>query len=181
MAVSHTCSEPLQIDLPDLSATAALARRLADLVRPGDVIALHGDLGVGKTAFARAFINALPRPGTDPAGAEVEEVPSPTFTLVQVYQRLPAEVWHIDLYRLERPEEAYELGLDDALGVAISLIEWPDRLGHLLPARRLDLTLRFATETGARRAALRGGGDWAERLRGMGRGVDAAVGTRHHG
>ena len=98
-----------------------------------DVIALRGDLGAGKTVFARAFIRARTRPD--------EEVPSPTFTLVQVYEpagRADAAIWHFDLFRLATAEDALELGIEDAFGGAISLIEWPERLGRLLPASRLD-------------------------------------------
>jgi tRNA threonylcarbamoyladenosine biosynthesis protein TsaE len=144
------------LDLPDVAATAALAQAVAGRVRQGDVIALFGDLGAGKTTFARAFIHAL-SDGTD------ETVPSPTFTLVQVYERAPAPVWHFDLYRLEQPEEVYELGFEDALAQGISLIEWPERLGPLLPRDRLDLRLMFAVDPNARRADLYGHGVWAAR------------------
>lgn len=102
-------------DLPDEAATAALAQLLAPLLRQGDVLALQGDLGAGKTTFARALINALEGP--------VEEVPSPTFTLVQTYQRGELEIWHFDLYRLEDPEEAWELGIEEAFSEGVSLIE----------------------------------------------------------
>lgn len=148
-------------DLPDLQATEDLGRRLAALARPGDVIALEGDLGAGKTSLARAFIRSLAAP---PDAAESEEIPSPTFTLVQVYDRDPAPVWHFDLYRLERPEEIYELGLEEALAGAISLIEWPQRLGPLLPGERLDVELLFAEGSDARRAVITGHGAWADRL-----------------
>jgi tRNA threonylcarbamoyladenosine biosynthesis protein TsaE len=154
----------LAIELPDLPATAALAARLAPLARPGDVIALSGDLGSGKTSFARAFIAALPEPS---GGTANEEVPSPTFTLVQIYRRAPAEVWHVDLYRLERPEDAYELGIEDAFGAAISLIEWPENLGPLLPAEHLEIALDFGATPGARRAVLTGHGSWPRRLAGF--------------
>ena len=139
--------------LADENATAGLARRLAALARAGDVIALWGPLGAGKTSFARAFIGAL--------GAK-EEVPSPTFTLVQAYPLALATVWHFDLFRLSSPEEARELGLEDALDGGISLIEWPDRLGALLPEQRLDVMLAF--DDGRRRAELIGHGDWTTRL-----------------
>jgi len=142
--------------LPDAAATAALAQTLAACARGGDVIALFGDLGAGKTTFARAFINA--RPG-DP-----EEVPSPTFTLLQVYERGPVPVWHFDLYRIERPDEVYELGFEEALVEGIILIEWPERLGPLLPPDRLDLRLTFVADPDARRAELTGHGAWAARL-----------------
>lgn len=164
MAVPQLRPETICFDLPDEAATACLARSLAARTRKGDVLALFGELGSGKTAFARAFINALPAPdGTAPAAAE--EVPSPTFTLLQTYQRAPAPVWHFDLYRLVRPDEVYELGFEDALGEGIVLIEWPERLGPLLPAERLELRFDFAARNQARRVTLTGTGDWSRRLR----------------
>ena len=143
-------------DLPDLTATERLAGRVAALARAGDVIALAGPLGAGKTAFARAFITAL-------VGAPVE-VPSPTFTLLQTYATPGAAVWHFDLYRLERAEEAYELGIEEAFVDGISLIEWPERIAALLPAERLTVNLTEAADAGARHAELSGRGAWAARL-----------------
>jgi len=143
------------IDLPDETATAGLAARLAALARPGDVIALKGELGAGKTSFARAFIRAR---GGD------EAVPSPTFTLVQSYDLPGGTVWHFDLYRLRAPEEAWELGIEEAFADGIALIEWPERLGILLPAKHLLVTLEFAAKPGARCAMLSGKGAWAPRL-----------------
>src|SRR6202162_3228197 len=121
------------IDLPDEDATAAFAARVAALARPGDVIALKGELGAGKTSFARAFIRAR---GGD------EEVPSPTFTLAQVYELADAAVWHFDCYRLRDPEEAWELGIEDAFRDGISLIEWPERLRPLLAAGGAEIGVR---------------------------------------
>ena len=143
------------VDLGDERATAALAAQLAALARPGDVIALSGDLGAGKTSFARAFIEAR-------GGAE--SVPSPTFTLVQTYDLPGGAIWHFDLYRLRAAEEAWELGIEEAFETGISLIEWPERLGALLPARRLEIALDFGAGPGSRRAILDSGGDWAARL-----------------
>jgi tRNA threonylcarbamoyladenosine biosynthesis protein TsaE len=143
------------IDLSDEAATAALAERVARVARAGDVIALKGELGAGKTVFARAFIRAR-------GGAE--EVPSPTFTLVQMYDLDPVAVWHFDLYRLRAAEEAWELGIEDAFAAAISLIEWPERLGSLLPPTRLEIALDFADAPQSRRVRLAGGGAWRERL-----------------
>ena len=145
----------ITIDLADERATGALAARLAAAVRPGDVIALKGELGAGKTSFARAFIRAR---GGD------ETVPSPTFTLVQTYDLPGGAIWHFDLYRLRAPEEAWELGIEDAFHDGISLIEWPERLGSLLPARHLLVALDFAATGGARRATLSGDSDWTARL-----------------
>jgi|SRR5215469_2879827 len=143
------------IELPDENATAALAARLAALARPGDVIALKGELGAGKTSFARAFIAAR--------GA-AETVPSPTFTLVQTYELADGAVWHFDLYRLRAPEEAWELGIEEAFHTGIALIEWPERLGALLPARHLLVALDFAAAPDARRATLSGDASWVARL-----------------
>jgi tRNA threonylcarbamoyladenosine biosynthesis protein TsaE len=145
------------VDLPDETATAALAARISALAVAGDIIALRGDLGAGKTTLARAFIRAR--------GNRDEEVPSPTFTLVQVYQLLPAAIWHFDLYRLRVPEEAWELGIEDAFNDGISLIEWAERLGPLLPERRLEITLGFGGRPASRQASLDPGTGWHARLR----------------
>ncbi len=149
--------------LDGLAATETLAAWAAARARARDVIALFGGLGAGKTTFARAFIRA--RPG----GEAIAEVPSPTFTLVQIYDLSPP-VWHFDLYRLTRPEEAWELGLEEAFAEAISLIEWPERLGPLLPSSRLDIELSQGPSPESRRAAVTGRGDWAARLAGLGPG-----------
>ena len=147
-----------RLPLPDADATARLGQRMAQLVRPGDVLLLEGQIGAGKTHFARSLIQtrlaALDRS---------EDIPSPTFTLVQVYDAAP-EIWHADLYRLTHPDEAIELGLEEAFDTAICLIEWPDRLAELAP--RKALTLRFElTDAGAARCVtFLGGAEWAERL-----------------
>jgi tRNA threonylcarbamoyladenosine biosynthesis protein TsaE len=146
--------------LPDLAATEALAAALARHLAPGDTLGLEGPLGAGKTAFARALIAArLPRP---------EEIPSPTYTLVQTYDLGDAELWHADLYRLAGASELAELGLDEAFATAITLVEWPDRLGPRRPARRLDLEIAFdRSSDDARTATLTATGpgwDWLETL-----------------
>jgi len=143
-------------NLADESATVELARRIAGLARAGDVIALAGDLGVGKTRFARAFIGALT--------GDREEVPSPTFTLAQTYESSAGTIWHFDLYRLSRPAEAYELGIEDAFVDGIALIEWPERMQQLLPSQRLDVALSFADAADARAVRLTGHGDWSQRV-----------------
>jgi tRNA threonylcarbamoyladenosine biosynthesis protein TsaE len=145
----------LPIELADEAATADLARRLAPSLKPGDVVALHGDLGAGKTSFARALIRALS--GAD--GAE-REVPSPTFTLVQSYDTPAGRVHHFDLYRIVSPDELMEIGWDEALADGIVLVEWPERAGNLLPRRRLDITLGFGVQSEARRAMLQLGTGW---------------------
>jgi tRNA threonylcarbamoyladenosine biosynthesis protein TsaE len=144
------------VPLANETATAALAARVAAVAQPADVIALRGELGAGKTSFARAFIRT--RCGYD------GEVPSPTFTLVQIYECGPVAVWHFDLYRLRGCEEAWELGIEDAFGAGISLIEWPERLGPLLPPRRLEITLKFGDRPTARRALLDPGTAWQTRV-----------------
>lgn len=121
--------------------TAAVAVQLAPTLKTGDVLCLHGDLGMGKSVFARALIRTL-------TGNPDQEVPSPTFTLVQTYDAAGTEIWHFDLYRLKDPDEVYELGWEEALGGAISIIEWPVRLGHLLPADRLDIHLTLTPDGG---------------------------------
>ena len=152
----RTPAETSTVDLPDEAATAALAARVAALLRPGDVVALRGDLGAGKTAFSRAAIRAL-------SGDPEEEVPSPTFTLVQTYDLPDFTLWHFDLYRLRGPEEVPELGWDEARDGGVALVEWPGRLGRLMPADRLEVALTIRGD-GARRAELTGHGAWAGRL-----------------
>lgn len=164
MAVSQSTADGVSLTLPDEGATDALAQALAHILHPGDVIALSGSLGAGKTALARALINALPRPDGSYAA---EEVPSPTFTLVQTYERAPAPVWHFDLYRLSDPDEVEELGWDEAVGEGIVLVEWPDRLGALLPEDRLDILICFPAKGAGRVAVLQGGEGWTERLKGL--------------
>lgn len=111
--------------------TAELAVSLGAQLTAGDVVLLEGDVGAGKTHFARSLIQSLL--------AEPEDVPSPTFTLVQTYPAPRAEIWHADLYRLTSTLEIEELGLAEAFETAICLVEWPDRLGALLPEHALTL------------------------------------------
>lgn len=142
--------------LPDPEATAAFARALGGELRSGDVLALEGPIGAGKSHFARALIRH--RLGRD------EDVPSPSFTLVQTYEAGDTEIWHCDLYRLGHPDEVLELGLDTAFDTAITLIEWPDRLGPDLPARALRLRLDPDSAGDTRTARLSGPSPWADRL-----------------
>jgi tRNA threonylcarbamoyladenosine biosynthesis protein TsaE len=146
----------LSLDLPDEAATHRLGAKLGALVRPGDVVALHGTLGTGKTALARALIQSLM--GSD------EDVPSPTFTLVQTYDSPAGMIWHFDLYRLERPDDCWELGLEDALADGIAVIEWPERMGPLLPRQRLDVTLATHPTTTGRLASLSSHRQWDDRI-----------------
>jgi tRNA threonylcarbamoyladenosine biosynthesis protein TsaE len=127
---------PIERPLADLDDTRALARALALLLDQGDVVALGGALGAGKTSFARFLIEALSiRVGVQAPN----EVPSPTYTLVQTYDVGPLSVWHFDLYRLDQPEDALELAIEEAFNDAVSLIEWPERLGPYLPDDRLEI------------------------------------------
>lgn len=144
------------IELPDLDATRRLAERLAGLLRAGDFVGLTGVLGAGKTTCARHMIEAL-------AGRRME-VPSPSFTLAQTYDFDAFTLWHFDLYRIETPEAVYELGYEDALANGVSLVEWPERLGPLRPADRLDVTLLQGPAPDSRIAELEAHGDWIGRL-----------------
>jgi tRNA threonylcarbamoyl adenosine modification protein YjeE len=147
---------PYQFSLKNEAATVMLAAKLAGITVPGDVIALIGDLGAGKTAFARGFIAACGGDG---------EVPSPTFTLVQLYEFPAGDVYHFDLYRIENSEEIFELGIEDAMSDGISLIEWPDRMGAYLPFERLDIVLSTGKDENGREVDLIGRGDgWTQRL-----------------
>jgi tRNA threonylcarbamoyladenosine biosynthesis protein TsaE len=133
--------------LPDEAATERLGTALATRLRPRDVVALQGGLGVGKTTLARAILRAAAR---DPSLV----VPSPTFTLVEVYDTSRGTFWHFDLYRLEEPRQVFELGWEEARVDGIALVEWAERLGTLLPRERLTVTL--AVEGDGRRAELQG-------------------------
>ena len=142
------------LELASDGDTRALGARLALLLRRGDVIALHGDLGAGKTTLARGLIQSL-------LGHE-EEVPSPTYTLVQMYEGPDFPVWHFDLYRLENADDVHELGWEETQD-GVALVEWPDRAGAHLPANRLDVFLEISGDQ--RRARLEPGGEgWQERL-----------------
>ena len=133
--------------LPDEAATERLGATLASRLRPRDVVALQGGLGVGKTTLARAILRAA-------AGDPALIVPSPTFTLVEIYDTPAGVFWHFDLYRLEEPEQVFELGWEEARADGVALVEWAERLGTLLPRERLTVTL--AMEGDGRRADLQG-------------------------
>lgn len=151
----HQDPEILRGRLADLGATERLARTLAAIARAGDVIGLRGDLGAGKTAFARGFIAGL--------NGEATEVPSPTFNLVLTYETPKGTVWHFDLYRIAAPQEVVELGFDEALDRGIALVEWPERAGPYWPEGALVVQLSQAS-AGGRDVCIFGGGDWPARL-----------------
>jgi tRNA threonylcarbamoyladenosine biosynthesis protein TsaE len=148
-------SVPVIVRLPDLAATEALAERLAAVTRAGDAILLEGPLGAGKTALARAFLRAA-------AGDPAMEVPSPSFTLVQIYDTKIGPVFHYDLWRLDGSSSMTELDWEDALD-GIIIVEWPDRLGNLRPDDALTITLRLG-DGEAREATLLG---WENRLQSL--------------
>jgi tRNA threonylcarbamoyladenosine biosynthesis protein TsaE len=130
---------PETINIADEAALHKLAARLAKQLKTGDVVALYGDLGAGKTSFARGLINAL--------SPVAEEVPSPTFTLVQVYDAQDPNIWHFDLYRIEKHDDILELGWEEARRQGVALVEWPERLGTLLPKDRLEISIEFGADS----------------------------------
>lgn len=138
--------------LADATATYGFGARLAARLAVGDVVFLAGPLGAGKTTLARGLISAWTQ--------SAEPVPSPTYTLAQIYEGPKGALWHVDLYRLEHPDDVEELGLEEAFATALTLIEWPERLGGILPADRLEL--RFAMAGDARRLDMTGFGKWME-------------------
>ncbi|CAN5117771.1 tRNA (adenosine(37)-N6)-threonylcarbamoyltransferase complex ATPase subunit type 1 TsaE [soil metagenome] len=150
-------SEDIEIPLADADATTALGARIAPRLQVGDAVLLYGPLGMGKSTLARGLIRALTRPD--------EDVPSPTFTLVQFYETTPP-VAHFDLYRLTRPEEAWEIGLDDALEDGCVLIEWPERLGEDVSwiAGTNLLCITISEDGEGRLATVSGAGSWETRL-----------------
>ncbi|SFR53709.1 tRNA threonylcarbamoyladenosine biosynthesis protein TsaE [Yoonia tamlensis] len=147
----------ITIALTTETDTAELAGRIAGILAAGDTLLLSGEIGAGKSAFARALIRA--RLG------RMEDVPSPTFTLVQTYDDPQGDIWHCDLYRLTHPDEVFELGLDAAFATAICLIEWPDRLGTDAPANALRMA--FSAGAAAHSVTIDGPPAWLDRLKGL--------------
>ena len=156
---AEAASAPVwELPLPDETATQALAEFIARALKAGDLVTLGGDLGVGKTTFARALVRAR-------AGDPELEAPSPTFTLLQTYDLPRGPIVHADLYRLSGPDELEELGWDEAGDDAIVLVEWPDRLGPVLPPDRLEIALELGDRPTSRKARLIGHGAFAQRLK----------------
>jgi len=141
------------LNLPDADATGRLGAVLAAALKPGEAVCLTGPLGAGKSTLARGLVRALTQPD--------EDVPSPTFTLVQFYDGLHFPIAHFDLYRLERAEEAFEIGLDEALEEGAAVIEWPERLAGRLPPDRLDIDIAMLDD--GRTATLVPHGAWKGR------------------
>lgn len=141
--------------LADEGATERLGMAIASCLRTGEAICLWGPLGAGKSTLARALVRALTTPH--------EEVPSPTFTLVQFYEGPHLNVAHFDLYRLSHAEEAYEIGLDEALDVGAAVIEWPERLDGQLPRDRLDVMITPGRNDDSREVRLVTHGTWEGR------------------
>lgn len=143
----------LSLTLGDEAATARLGRRMAPLLGPGDAVFLSGPLGAGKSALARAVI-------TERLGPAAGDIPSPSYTLVNVYDSCETEIWHADLYRLSDPEELEELGLSDAWTTALVLVEWPEKIGNDRPTRRLELVLAPDSQGGRRLTVTPHGPGW---------------------
>ncbi len=146
----------IQLVLTSEPETVALGARIAEMLRPGDMVGLAGNLGAGKTTLARALVRHL-LPG--------EEVPSPTFTLVQIYDVRQFKIWHADLYRVKARSELRELGFEEALEDGVLLVEWPDRMAEDLPEDRLDVILEVDDGAEDRRVKLIGRGSWASRMK----------------
>lgn len=150
-----------EYDLHNIETSRKLAQKLSLLLKTGDIITFVGELGTGKTEFCRAIIHGL---------GYLEDVPSPTFSLVQTYE--PAlddlktlSVWHIDLYRLDQPEDVIELGIEDAFDDGVTLIEWPQRMGRYLPQEHLQISLSMGEKQDMRKIAFIGDQYWAIRLK----------------
>jgi len=145
-----------EVSLEDLVDTSLFAGGVAKFVKKGDVIALQGDLGSGKTTFVNFFINFL--------SSEFVQVTSPTFNLVQIYETETCPVWHFDLYRLKKVDEIYEAGIEQALVEGISLIEWPEIADKVLPPDRLNLKINIGK--GEKRIVnITGYGNWKDNIK----------------
>lgn len=139
------------------SQLETLARKLAALLQPGDAVLLYGEVGTGKSTFARELIRHM-------MDDETLEVASPTFTLLNTYETKVGELWHVDAYRLASPVEAVQLGLDDAQYNAVMVIEWPEKLGQYIPEDYLRLSLEYAATPDIRRVTLSASGSRAQQL-----------------
>ena len=158
-ALAHRPAAAFHVATENQAATVALAGAVAEVARIGDVIALSGGIGAGKTVFARGFVRALTRAD--------EEVPSPTFTLVQAYDCPRGQVHHYDFYRLEQAKDALEIGIEESFAEAITLIEWPDRIAVLRSEHWLDIEFSMdPRDPDMRKLTLYAGPAWRDRLAG---------------
>lgn len=138
------------------SDTIRLAKKIADIAKRQDIFALYGTLGMGKSVFSRAFIQHL-------TGAQ--DVPSPTFTLLQVYEAKDFDIYHYDMYRIKSPEEVFELGIEDAFYQGVSLIEWPEKMEKYLPARAIRIKMQSIDENTRRIMISSENADWLRRIK----------------
>ena len=143
----------IELSLKDEEATIKLGAQLSVILAAGDAICLSGNLGAGKSTLARGIIKTA---------AGVEEAPSPTFTFVETYEAKRFLLWHFDLYRLERPEDVWELGYEDALEDGVVVIEWPERIGDLAPSNALKINLEI--DGNVRKAFIAANEIWRRRL-----------------
>jgi tRNA threonylcarbamoyladenosine biosynthesis protein TsaE len=157
--MANKCNVPLLLHFADIVALDAFAGHLAKELKPGDVIGLSGNLGIGKTVLARSIIRILAMTYE----ISVPDIPSPTFTLVQQYDFPPFSIFHIDLYRIDHPKDTLELGIEEIFSNDVALIEWPDRLGLYLPPDRLQLTLLPGDNDNARILQIDKFGSWQNR------------------
>jgi tRNA threonylcarbamoyladenosine biosynthesis protein TsaE len=128
--------------------TETFAQQVSKKLQPQDIVLLKGDLGAGKSTFARALIQSLCGKDTD--------VPSPTFTLVQTYETHAFTLWHFDLYRIQHPEEIRELGIEEAYRSGVSLIEWPERLGSYMPKKVIEIEIKYGSDENERIISCKG-------------------------
>jgi tRNA threonylcarbamoyladenosine biosynthesis protein TsaE len=141
-------ASPFSLSIQSPDEMAELARLIAANLGPGACVLLEGPVGAGKSHFARAAIQSL----LD----SPEDIPSPTFTLVQTYETAAGEIWHADLYRLTHPSEVFELGLDEAFETAICFVEWPDRLGSFTPRNAIKIVIEAGQEAEHRTLSVSG-------------------------
>lgn len=145
---------PLTIAIPTEEETKKIAHLLASILQKGDIIALFGDLGMGKTTLSKYILQSF----------GFEDIPSPTFTLVQTYATPTQTFYHFDLYRLKTTEEIWELGIDEAFYEGICLIEWPERLANILPETALHCYFKQEKNTSERSLVFKGPASWQSRL-----------------
>lgn len=140
-----------------LKETKNIAEKVAKLLKLGDTITLNGNLGAGKTSFSQFLIRKL--------AGDTAEVTSPTFNLLHIYEASAFQIWHFDLYRIKKINEAYELGIEEAFDNKLVLIEWPEIIKDILPRDRLEIEINFTENENERMFIFHGFGEWKERLK----------------